>query len=87
MNQPIELTPKQIKKAKDDATLQAVNITNILPLKVLRDEFGFGKKRLQQYIDALNYQIEAFNQGYVSLKDIVDMINEETGLGYMEEEK
>ena len=85
MHKPIELSPKQIQKMKDDATMQAVNITNILPLLVLRDEFGFGKKRLQQYIDALNRQLDAFNGGHISLKDVVGTINAETGLGYMEE--
>src|SRR5699024_7970990 len=87
MHKPIELSPKQIQKMKDEATMQAVSITNILPLLVLRDEFGFGKKRLQQYTDALNRQVEAFNEVYISLKDVVDTINAETGLGYMEEEE
>ena len=87
LNKPIELSPKQIQKMKDEATMQAVSITNILPLLVLRDEFGFGKKRLQQYIDALNRQVDAFNGGYISLKDVVDAINAETGLGYMEDGK
>lgn len=87
MNTEVKLTPRELRKLKDGATMEAVKIVNTIPLMVLRDEFGFGKKRLQQYLDALNLQIEAFNQGYLSLKDVVDTINKETGLGYMEEEK
>lgn len=78
----VEITPQELQKVRDKATKQALYMTNILPLLVLRDEFGFGRVRLERYIDELNERVDAFNKGYISLVDVVETIEKETGLRY-----
>lgn len=82
MSKKVELTPKHISKLKDEATARAIEVATILPLLILRDEFGFGKKRLTQFVNEFNHQLELMNEGRLSLIDIINTINEETKLGY-----
>jgi hypothetical protein len=55
-------------------------------LKVLRDEHGFGAARLQKFSTDVLKQLEMQSEGYVTYKDILDMIAEETGFDVREEE-
>ena len=55
-------------------------------LKVLRDEHGFGASRLQKFSNDVLKQLEMQSEGYVTYRDILDMIAEETGFDVREEE-
>lgn len=50
------------------------------PLLVLRDKYGFGKKRLGDFTEYLIDEIKALESGYVSLDDIAKVIKDETGI-------
>lgn len=75
---------KQVKKIKDKAYLEgqqeALNIVNMIPLIVLRDKYGFGKKRMTEYINYYLETIEAYNEDYLKLEDIVKVLKEEVGI-------
>lgn len=49
----------------------------ILACAVLHDEFGFGKKRVQQFMDRFDSKAECIQDGFVSFNDYVDTLNEE----------
>ena len=60
----------------------AADIINLIPLLVLRDKFGFGSKRLERYLDHYSEMLDAFNKGYISLKDIEKVLEDEVGLKF-----
>lgn len=80
MNTEVKLTPKDLQKLQDDATEEAISVINLIPLMVLRDKFGFGKVRLERYLDHLYDAIESFNEGYIDLSDVAEMLEKEVGL-------
>ena len=79
---PITLSHKEVEKMKQQATDNAADIINLIPLLVLRDKFGFGGKRLERYLDHYSEMLDAFNKGYISLKDIEKVLEDEVGLKF-----
>lgn len=51
-----------------------------VPVMVLRDEFGFGKKRLDKFLDSYMELYDAIEEGYLNLDDIIKTLNEETSV-------
>lgn len=84
-NTKIELTPREIKKMKEEMTLEAVHIVSVLPLLILRDQFGFGEVRLKRYIDSMAVAIQDLNDGRFNLLDISDILEEEVNINVFSE--
>ena len=80
MNKEVKLTPKDLQKLKDGATEEAISVINLIPLMVLRDKFGFGKVRLERYLEHLNDTIDSFNKGYIDLVDVAKTLEEEVDI-------
>jgi Ca2+-binding EF-hand superfamily protein len=80
----INLKSSNISKIKADATTQAVDTAFIMmlsiPLMVLRDKYGFGKKRLEKFSDYALELYDSFDKGYVSLDDLIEVLKEEVGV-------
>lgn len=51
-----------------------------LTVSTLNDEFGFGEKRLQRFIDRFEFKALCLGEGYCSWADIVNVIKDELGL-------
>lgn len=66
------------KKTQSTRAEEAIITTLYLSLLSLRDE-GWGKKRLERFSDAFMRKLEAISTDHVSIKDMVDVIKEETG--------
>ena len=49
-------------------------------LMVLRDEFDFGKKRLERFNDRFAQKATSLADDYCTWLDIVDVLKEETGI-------
>ena len=49
---------------------------------VLRDEFGFGQKRIKQFFDRFNLKTECICDGDVIWDDFIDALREETGIEF-----
>ena len=79
-NQKFSLTAKEIEELKLNSTRQAVSITQLFPLLVLRDEFGFGEKRLKRFLAKYQETLDAYNQGYLDLIDISKMLEDEVNI-------
>ncbi len=78
------LTWEQIEDIKLKATSEAMDFAfrqmMLLPLMVLRDHYGFGAKRIEEYIDHVADMLDSYNRGYLDLDDIEKTLKEETGI-------
>lgn len=85
-NRKVQYSIKQIRKMKaeeyEKGQQEALNIVNVFPLLVLRDKFGFGKKRLKRFSEEYLEVIDAYNKDYLDFYDVVKMMEEETGIDY-----
>ena len=82
LSKPVTLTTKEVDKLKQQATDNAAAIINLFPLLILRDKFGFGKVRIERYLDYYAVLLEAYNDGYLRLKDIEKVLHDELGLKF-----
>lgn len=73
-------TQKDVRKAKDEAMTEAVNIMAIIPLMILRDKYGFGTKRLVKWMRYFSESIDALFKKYVTVEDMARVIHKETGI-------
>lgn len=52
---------------------------------VLRDKYGWDKKRLSDFIDHVLEQYDSFNKNFITLDDLLNTIEKETGVKLIEE--
>lgn len=71
---------KRDKKQREQGAKQAMSVLNLVPLLALRDEYGFGKKRMIRYILKYQDMIDAYNKGYITLVDIAKTLDDEVGI-------
>ncbi|MBO5100591.1 MAG: hypothetical protein J6B63_04705 [Treponema sp.] len=83
-NPTLNIKVSDINKNKETATKDAVNeavsLMLSIPVMVLHDKYGFGKKRLQKFTDQCLELFDSFNKGYVSFEDLINTLKEETGV-------
>ena len=76
-------TWEQIQQIKRDAAKEAVGevieLTLGIPAMVLKDKYGFGKKRLPEALDHMVDLYESYEMGYLTLQDIRKALWEEGG--------
>lgn len=75
---------KGYKKGRKDSIEKASQLSMAVPIIVLRDEFGFGEKRIDKFIAAYIKLYEAIDEGWLDINDIIKTINEETGVKIVE---
>lgn len=68
------------EKGYQDAIERASQYSMAVPVMALRDEFSFGKKRLDKFIDAYMELYDSIDEGYLNLDDIIKTVNEETSV-------
>lgn len=68
------------KGMKSEATDVAVNIMNTVPLLVLRDNYGFGAKRLNDFHKHMMAMVKDIEEGRIDFIDILTVLKDETGL-------
>lgn len=86
LKRSLEKTPKFSQTMKRYKSNKTVLFLMAAVLKTLRDKHGFGAVRLQQFSTEILKQLEMQHEWYVTYKDILDMIAEETGFDVREEE-
>ena len=78
------LTWKQIEDIKLKATSEAMDFAfkqmMLLPLMVLRDKYGYGAKRLEDFIDNVADMLDSYNKGDLDLDDIEQTLKAEPGI-------
>lgn len=71
---------KYIKQGRDLAIRDATNFAIAGPMLILRDEFGFGGKRLMRFYEAYSDLYDSIEKGYLTINDIVQTIKEEVDI-------
>ena len=71
---------EKLKAVEMQATKKAFVMMMGFPLLTLRDKFGFGKERLNRFMDKMMDLYEAYEMDYVDLADLDRTIMEETGV-------
>lgn len=71
---------REMDKAAQKIKEQILDTVLAMSIMVLRDEFGFGKKRLDQFKVRFNLKTECMNDGLVTWADILEAIRDETGI-------
>lgn len=75
---------KGYEKGRKESIDRASQLSMVVPIMVLRDEFGFGKKRIDKFIAAYIELYNSISEDRLDLKDIIKTINEETGVKIVE---
>lgn len=75
---------KGYEKGRKETIERASQLSMAVPIMVLRDEFGFGEKRIDKFIAAYIELYNSISEGYLDLNDIIKTINEETGVKIVE---
>jgi hypothetical protein len=75
-----EQLDQKLKAVEMEATKKAFLMMMGFPLLTLRDKFGFGKERLNRFMDKMMDLYEAYEMDYVDLADLDRTIMEETGV-------
>ena len=62
--------------------IKELTIRTLLAMSVsaLRDEFGFGKDRLQRFVNRFMKKTDCLAEGWITWKDLCENIQEETGI-------
>ena len=81
----IQLTRKEYDALKEAERMNATNIVNLIPLLILRDKFGFGKVRLERYLEYFQDAVDSLNSGHLDLKDVERVLLDEVKIGFYEE--
>lgn len=68
------------EEIRDDVTNKALRVIAYVPLIVLHDKWGFGKKRLEKFLYEFAEQIDCLENKYVEFDDMIEAIKDETGL-------
>lgn len=84
--QRISLTGREIEKMRRDAIHTTMQIMRVMPMLALRDEFGFGKVRMERYIEKLDSIVEAYNEDRISIRDVAKVLEDEIGVEVWDDE-
>lgn len=74
----IPVDHRELDKAATKVKMQILDTVLAMSIMVLRDEFDFGKKRLERFKDRFNQKTECLNDGLVTWADILETIKDET---------
>lgn len=87
MNRAAKRRLERAGLSKDDLAIikkvtvkESVDMYSAAVLLVLRDNWGFGKVRLQRFLGQVNTLFEDIHSGYLSLEDCKKVLSEECGI-------
>ena len=82
------LRNEDVSKIKQDVAQEAIDKAFIsmlgLPVMVLHDQYGWGKKRLSDFMDHVLEQFDSFNKDFITFDDLWKTIEKETGVKLIE---
>lgn len=73
-------TLKELEKATEPYKLCMYETFLCMTLMVLHDQFGFGNKRCQDFVNRWNLKTDCMANGLVQWKDMVDTVKDEIGI-------
>lgn len=87
----VSMRVSDLERIKNEAREEAVDTAMILllgiPIKVLRDKYGWGmKKRLPEFAEALLDVYSDFSEGNMTLEEFSEIIYQECGIKFQKAE-
>lgn len=79
-NKTIQIRESELKSLKKELVDKAMQYSYTVMLNVMRDYFGFGKKRLHRVWDGIQDLGDSISKGYVSFYDLEKVLKEEAGI-------
>ncbi len=76
----VNLSQKELMQALDPIKDLTIRTMLAMSVATIRDEFKFGKDRLQRFVNRFMQKTECLADGWVTWKDICQNIQEETGI-------
>ena len=75
-----QLAKKEIEKASEVIKMTTIDTILLLALSTVRDEFGFGEKRMQRLINRMEKKATCLIRDMATWEDFRETIKEETGI-------
>lgn len=75
-----QLAKKEIEKASEVIKMTTIDTILLLALSTVRDEFGFGEKRMQRLINRMEKKATCLIGDMATWEDFRETIKEETGI-------
>lgn len=75
-----QLAKKEIEKASEVIKMTTIDIILLLALSTVRDEFGFGEKRMQRLINRMEKKATCLIGDMAKWEDFRETIKEEMGI-------
>lgn len=76
----LNLTRQELEAGSQNIKNMTFDTMLAMSLMVLRDEFDFGKKRLERFKDRFTQKATSLAGDYCTWLDIIDTIKDETGI-------
>lgn len=76
----LNLTRQELAAGSQNIKNMTFDTMLAMSLTVLRDEFDFGKKRLERFKDRFTQKATSLADDYCTWLDIIDTIKDETGI-------
>lgn len=77
---PVGVDRRALDEFSTNVKNQVIDTFIILSVATLHDEFGFGEKRCQRFIDRFNLKAECLSEDYCTWQDYIDVIKEELNI-------
>lgn len=74
------LAKKDLDKATRKIKEMTMDTFAILSVATVRDEFGYGAKRIKRFLDRMELKAECLMDDMVSWQELIESIKEETGI-------
>lgn len=75
----LRITTEEINEASEKIKHMVLDTMTIMTVLTLHDEFGFGRKRIQQFLDRFTLKAECILEDYATWQDYQNIIQKELG--------
>ncbi|MDO4647743.1 MAG: hypothetical protein Q4B26_03760 [Eubacteriales bacterium] len=77
---PCAVSKKALDECVENIKNNVVDTFTILTVYVLHNKWGFGKQRMQRFIDDMNFQAGCLEEDYITWGDLQKVMAEECGM-------
>lgn len=75
----LRITAEEINEASEKIKHMVLDTMTIMTVLTLHDEFGFGRKRIQQFLDRFTLKAECILEDYATWEDYQSIVRKELG--------
>lgn len=79
---PMEIKKDELEDFERRVKERTVDTICLMSAVTLRDEFGFGKDRLNRFVERFKNKTECLGDDYITWADMIEQMKEETGIDF-----